>query len=206
MFYDPREDLHPAPLAHNPFNALAAPRPIGWISSVSKQGHVNLAPFSYFNAISADPPMVMFAPNSKDTAKTPKDTFRNISEIPQFVVNLATYELREAVNLSSKSYPFDVNEMEETGLTAVPSENVRPPRVNECPATLECEVYRTVDLLCGRDGRQSHLVIGEVVGIHINDDVIKDGVVDQTALQQLARLGYFNYCWVDQVFQMRRPR
>lgn len=206
MFYDPRENLRPASLRHNPFLTLVAPRPIGWVSTISSQGQANLAPFSYFNGIGTSPPMVMFAPNAQDKANTPKDTFRNISEVPEFVVNVATYELREAVNETSRGYKFGVSEIEKAGLTAMPAVNVRPPRVKEAPAALECEVYQTVELPPGQDGRQGHVVIGRVVGIYISDELIDNGIVNQLGLQQLARLGSSYYSWVDEIFEMRRPK
>lgn len=205
MFYDPLENLRPAPLTHNPFNALVAPRPIGWISTVSRNGVINLAPFSYFNGVSADPPCVMFAPNARNKESIPKDTYQNILEVPEFVANLATWESREAMNLSSKDFPPEVNEFDEIGLTAVPCEKVRPPRVGEAKVSLECRVTNVVTLPRGGDGRSSHVVIGQVVGIHIDDDVIVDGVVQEARLQPIARLGASNYVVVREVFEMRRP-
>ncbi len=204
-FYDPRENLHPKPLTHNPFNALVAPRPIGWISSISLSGEVNLAPFSYFNGISSDPPMVMFAPNAKDREGTPKDTLRNIQEVPEFVVNVVSEELAAAMNQTSAALPFGISEMEAAGLPAADSINVSPPRVAAARASLECRVYRTIELPTGLQGRQSHVVLGEVVGVHIDDALIAGGMVDQLALRQVARLGYSHYLSVENIFDMQRP-
>ena len=206
MFYDPRHELKPSPLTYNPFNALVAPRPIGWISSMSADGYVNLAPFSYFNAISADPPMVMFASNAKDQQGTPKDTYRNVCEVPEFVVNVVSMELAEKMNQTSAVLPFGTSEMETTGLKTAESVHVRPPRVAAVPAALECIVHESIDLPVGRGGRRGHVVIGQVVGIHIKDELIVDGVVDQVALRQVARLGYLHYLRVEKIFDMRRPQ
>jgi flavin reductase (DIM6/NTAB) family NADH-FMN oxidoreductase RutF len=146
MFYDPRENLRPAPLTHNPFNALVAPRPIGWISTIDTAGIVNLAPFSFFNAFSSDPPLVGFALGSKDGQNTPKDTLYNVREVPEFVANLASYDLREQVNLSSAVLPRESNEFEHVGLTEAPSLSVRPPRIAEARAALECKVWKIIEL------------------------------------------------------------
>jgi flavin reductase (DIM6/NTAB) family NADH-FMN oxidoreductase RutF len=205
MFYDPRDDLRPAPLTHNPFNALVAPRPIGWISSIDRAGNVNLAPFSFFNAFSSDPPLVGFALGSKDARNTPKDTLYNVREVPEFVANLASYELREQVNLSSATYPRETNEFEQVGLVQAPSCLVRPPRVAAARAALECSVFQILELPKRPGGRDRHLVIGEVVGIHIDDAVIENGIVMSSRLQQLSRLGYFEYDVVGDTFDIPRP-
>lgn len=205
MFYDPRENLRPAPLSHNPFNALVAPRPIAWVSSIDSAERVNLAPFSYFNAVSADPPYVMIAIGSKDREGTPKDTLRNLREVPEFVVNIASAELRQAVNQTSKVYAHDVNEFEETGLMQLESRLVRPPRVAESKAALECRVHRIIRLPGPASASTRHMVIGEVIGIHISDDVIDDGKVVAGRLHQLSRLGYFEYDAVEETFTMPRP-
>jgi flavin reductase (DIM6/NTAB) family NADH-FMN oxidoreductase RutF len=206
MFYDPRDNLRPAPLSHNPFNALVAPRPIGWISSIDNAGNVNLAPFSFFNAFSSDPPLVGFALGSKDAQNTPKDTLYNVRQVPEFVANLASYELREQVNLSSATYPREIDEFEQIGLAQAPSQLVRPPRVAAARAALECSVFQILELPSQPGGRDRHLVIGEVIGIHIDDEVIADGMVDVTRLRPIARLGYEDYAVVDSVFSMQRPK
>jgi flavin reductase (DIM6/NTAB) family NADH-FMN oxidoreductase RutF len=205
MFYDPRENLRPEPLTHNPFMALVAPRPIGWISTIDSKENVNLAPFSYFAGVSADPPMVIFSPNSKDTDGNPKDTLFNIREVPEFVANVASWELRDKVNQSSKSYPHGVNEFAETGLTEAPSHTIRPPRIAEAKAALECTVHDIIQLPSRPGGRTSHLVIGQVVGIYIDDEVIEGGKVMSSKLQQLSRLGYFEYDVVRKTFEIPRP-
>ena len=205
LFFDPRTSERPGELAHNPFPALVAPRPIAWISSVGRTGQVNLAPFSHFNIVSVDPPMIMFAPNSKDGAGTPKDTLRNVREIPEFVVNLVSWKQHEAMNATSSVLAYGINEYDVAGVQPAPCVNVRPPRVAESPAALECKVWQIVDLPVGRSGRQSHVVIGEVVGIHIARETIVAGKVDAARLEQVARLGYMEYLVVRETFQMPRP-
>jgi flavin reductase (DIM6/NTAB) family NADH-FMN oxidoreductase RutF len=205
MFYDPRDNLRPPPLTHNPFNALVAPRPIGWISSIDSSGNVNLAPFSFFSALSSDPPLVGFALGSKDGENTPKDTLYNVREVPEFVANLASYDLREQVNLSSAVLPREVNEFEQVGLTQAPAQLVRPPLVAEARAAMECKVWKIIELPSPPGGRDRHLVIGEVIGIHIDDGMIENGRVLSSRLQQLSRLGYFEYDVVGDTFDIPRP-
>jgi flavin reductase (DIM6/NTAB) family NADH-FMN oxidoreductase RutF len=204
MYYDPRQNAAPPPLSSNPLNALVAPRPIGWISSIDRAGHVNLAPFSYYNAVSADPPVVVFAPNEAIKG-SPKDTLRNVREVGEFVVNLAHATLQKEINESSRSYPHGISELEEIGLTAMPSHAVRPPRVGECKAALECLVHDIIELPHRPGGRHSHLVIGTVIGIYIADDMIVRGRVDSLKLNQLARLGYVDYTSVEATFALPRP-
>lgn len=202
MFYDPRENLRPEPLKYNPFNALVAPRPIGWISTIDNKANVNLAPFSFFNGIGSEPPYVMFAIGSKDTNGAPKDTLYNLQEVPEFTVNIASYELRKQVYQSSKAFAHNVNEFEEVGLTEQASSNILPPRVAEAKAALECKVYQIIEIPGQAKGRKRHMIIGEVIGIHIDDEVIKDGKVDSAKLRQLSRLGYFEYDAVEQTFEI----
>lgn len=198
MFYDPRSETHG--LAHNPFNALVAPRPIGWISSLSKDGTANLAPYSFFNAVSGRPPFVMFSSAGR------KDSQTNIEETGEFVVNMAVAELREALNLSSAPVAAGVDEFDLAGLKKAECRNVSVPRVAASPVALECVLNKVV-ALTARDGTKavSEVMFGEVVGIHISDDVIVDGIVDVKRLRPLARLGYMDYAIVDDVFEMHRP-
>ena len=210
MFYDPRENLRPAPLSHNPLNALVAPRPIGWISTISAHGEVNLAPFSYFNAFSADPPLVGFAPNAMpgsgtDGVDCAKDSLANVRAIPEFTVSVVSEELAQAMNETSKPLPHGENEYELAGLDAGSSNLVRPPYVKKARAVLECVVFDIVELPVRTGARGSHLILGEVIGIHIDDELIEDGKVDSRALRQVSRLGYFDYAVVHDVFEMLRP-
>ncbi len=205
MFYDPREDPQPEPLGHNPINALVAPRPIGWIASLSADGAPNLAPFSYFNAFSADPPVVAFAPNEKSGAGGPKDTLANVRSVPEFTASLVSEPLAQRMNESSRVLPHGVSEFIEAGLTPAASRLVAPPYVGEALAALECRVFDIIELPGRPNGRRSHLVIGEVVGIHIDDGVIVDGRIDSLALAQLARLGYHDYTVVRELIEIPRP-
>jgi flavin reductase (DIM6/NTAB) family NADH-FMN oxidoreductase RutF len=199
MFYDAVKNEHG--LRHDPFKTIIAPRPIGWISTISREGHVNLAPYSFFNGISDNPHMVMFSSSGH------KDSVRNCEETGEFVCNLATLALKDQMNLSSAVVPHDVNEFELAGLTPVASRLVKPPRVAESPAALECKVLRIIQLedIEGRAIEQ-YMTLGQVIGIHIDDAVIHDGMLDITELKNLGRLGYMDYTAVEKTFQMVRPK
>lgn len=200
MFYRP--GLEPHGLPHNPFKALIAPRPIGWISTLDAEGRANLAPYSFFNAIADTPPMVMYSSTGpKPGSPERKDTAANIRATGEFVVNIVSYALRDAMNLSSGGYPAELDEFEQAGLAKAPCQVVRPPRVAAAPAALECRAWRIIDL----PGEANVLTIGEVVGVHIDNSVLRDGMVDVTLYQPLARLGYRDYAAVEQVFALRRP-
>jgi flavin reductase (DIM6/NTAB) family NADH-FMN oxidoreductase RutF len=197
MYYDPRRG-HGLP--HNPITALVVPRPIGWISTISRAGVINLAPYSFFNVVSGQPPFVMFA------SKPRKDSQRNAEETGEFVYSMATYELREAVNLSSTEWGPAISEPERIRLEMAQCREVKPPRVARSPVALECKYFKTVELVSGDGTRNtSSIVIGEVIGIHIDDSVIVNGHVDVTRMQPLARLGYMDYCAVNELFSIQRP-
>ena len=198
MHYDVSKKNHGLP--HDPFKAIVAPRPIGWITSMSAAGEINLAPYSWFNGISSAPPMVMFSSELR------KDTLTFIEETKEFVCNFATWELREQVNLSSAPFPRGVNEMEKCGLEPAPSLFVKPPRVAASPCALECKWLQTVRLN-DVDGRplENHVVFGQVVGVHIDDRFIRDGLLDTAAMRPIARCGYRDYAVVESVFSMTRP-
>ncbi|MDH3640721.1 MAG: flavin reductase family protein [Gammaproteobacteria bacterium] len=205
MFYDPRENVRPAPLTHNPINALVAPRPIGWIGSLSVAGKENLAPFSYFNVFSADPPVVAFAPNAKQSDGGPKDTLANVRAVPEFTASIVSEPLVQQMNETSRVLDHGVSEFAQAGLTSAPSSKVRPPHVGEALAVLECVVFDIVALPARQGGRGSHLVIGEVIGIHIDDALIVEGKLQTLGLQQVARLGSFDYTVVRELFEIPRP-
>jgi len=205
MFIDPAIDMKPAPLRFSPFKALVVPRPIGWISTISAAGDVNLAPFSFFNGVTDDPPCVMYCPNGTHPEGGPKDSLKNVQETGEFVFNLCNWELREKMNLTAEHLPRSVDEMAAAGLEAAASEKVAPPRVAASPAAFECRYIQTVELPAGSRGKESHMVIGEVIGIHISDSVIVDGIVDIGLLRPVARLGYMDYAVVDESFTMMRP-
>jgi flavin reductase (DIM6/NTAB) family NADH-FMN oxidoreductase RutF len=198
MYYDPRRSNHG--LSHNPMTALVVPRPIGWISTVSREGVVNLAPYSFFNVVSGAPPFIMFA------SKPRKDSQRNAEETGEFVYNMATYDLRDAVNASSAEFGPAISEPDRIGLEMAPCREVKPPRVARSPVALECKYYKTVELV-SQDGTRntSSVILGEVVGIHIDDAFIVNGHIDVTKMQPLARLGYMDYCAVNELFAIQRP-
>lgn len=199
MFYRP-EDGHGLP--HNPFNALITPRPIGWISSRDTDGKDNLAPYSFFNAVAYVPPQVMFASTSaKPDRVRGKDSVGNIDETSVFCVNIVSFALRNAMNVSSGAYPRDVDEFEHAGLSKAPCETIDCARVAEAPAALECRATKIVELA----GEANILVVGEVTGIHISDDILRDGMVDPLVFQPLARMGYRDYSHVTDVFSLARP-
>ena len=199
MFYEP-DKRDRTVLRYDPFKAIVAPRPVGWISSIDAQGRVNLAPYSYFNGINSRPPLVMFASEGR------KDSVTNIEASGEFVCNLATWDLREAMNATSAPLPQGINEMERAGLEAAPSRLVRPPRVGAAPCALECRLLQIVtpDDLAGRR-TDCHVVFGQVVGVHIDDRFIKDGLLDTAAMKPIARCGYDDYATVEAVFSMLRP-
>ena len=199
MFYDAVANTHG--LAIDPFKALVAPRPIGWVSTLGKNGVVNLAPYSFFNAVSEDPHFLMSGSGGR------KDSQRNAEETGEFVCSLATYELREAMNRTSAPVAPDVDEMQLVGLTPAPSRLVAPPRVKESPVAFECRYWRTIDLP-GRNGKPgtNAIVLGQVIGIHIADEAIVNGRVDVTRLKPIARLGYGDYAVVDEVFTLARSK
>lgn len=206
MYYETASNRHG--LKFDPFKALVAPRPIGWISSVSADGAHNLAPYSFFNAVSDRPPMVMFSSVDR------KDSLRNIEQTGEFTCSLATYGLREQMNLSSATVSHGVDEFALAGLTRTPGQQVRSARVGESPAALECRHWKTIELPNAQPGHDAKartlpcfMVLGFVVGIYIDERFIRDGIVDTAALQPLARMGYMDYSYVAQAntFTMNRP-
>lgn len=203
MFY--RTDQHHG-LRHNPFNAIVVPRPIGWISSLNPQGEANLAPYSFFNAVAYTPPQVVFSATAGHQHGGLKDSVSNIQATGEFVVNLATWSLREAVNASSIAAPQSVDEFELAGLSKASSELVAPPRVAESPVHLECRYLQTVELLTADPANPNLLVIGEVLGVQIDESVISDGMVEIGKLQPIGRLGYHDYVHVTEHFTMVRPK
>ncbi len=208
MFFDPREvGMKPEPFKHSVYSALVVPRPIGWISSLSADGVVNLAPFSFFNALSGDPPCVMYCPNAvKPGTGEKKDSYQNVQDTGEFVFNMCVWGLRDEMIATAEHAPASVDEMAKVGLEAAPCHNVSPPRVKASPIALECKHIQTIDLPPGRNS-QSHVVIGEVVGIHIDDDVITDGIVDVHKMELIARLGYLHYAKIESenIVALKRP-
>lgn len=169
-----------------------APRPIAFVSTVNAQGQVNLAPFSYFNVFSANPPLVIFSPARRGRDATTKHTWDNVQEVGEVVVNLVDHALVHACSLASTDYPEGVDEFVKTGLTAVPSEEVKPPRVGESPVQLECKVVKLESL--GDHGGAGQLVFAEIVRMHFRSDVLnEDGVPDAVKLDLVGRCGGAHY-------------
>jgi flavin reductase (DIM6/NTAB) family NADH-FMN oxidoreductase RutF len=201
MFYEPAKNDHGLPF--NPFKSCVVPRPIAWISTISRDGIVNLAPFSQSNILGWDPPYVMFsAYNRWNGSRT--DSVTNAESTGEFVYNMATYALRDAVVESSMIEEPGVDEMAATRLTPTESRLVKPPRVKESPINMECKHYQTIVLANDTPGMFNSVVIGRVVGIHIHDDYIgKDGKLDIVKMRPLARMGYLDYTSVTDVFEIR---
>ncbi len=199
MFYETSNNAHGLP--HDPFKAVVTPRPIGWITTMSRNGEVNLSPYSFFNAVSERPPMVVFSSAGR------KDAVTFVEETKEFVCNLATFDLREQMNATSAVLPRGENEMAHAGLAAAPSRLVKPPRVADALAALECKWLQTVPLH-PLDGEPSYyLVIGQVVGVYIDDRFIVDGLVDTAAMRPIARSGYRDYfvATPETKFSIKRP-
>ena len=189
-------------LPHNPLKAIVAPRPIGWISAMDKKGRLNLAPYSFFNAVAGEPDMVMFSSVGR------KDAITFAEEGGEFVCSLATHDLREAVNATSAPLPRGQSEFDFAGLAMAPSRHVRPPRVAASPAALECKWLQTVPLVpLGGGEPKNFMAIGQVVAIYIDDRFVKDGRVDTGAMRPILRGGYFDYFTAEPEtrFEMRRP-
>jgi flavin reductase (DIM6/NTAB) family NADH-FMN oxidoreductase RutF len=200
MFYEVSQG-HGLP--HDPFKALVVPRPIGWITAMSAEGEINLSPYSFFNAFSDRPHIVGFSSEGR------KDAMTFVEETGEFVCNLATFELRSQMNATSAPLPRGESEIIHSGLTQAPSRLVRPPRVAEAPAALECKWLQTVPLkpLGGGEGRY-FLVLGQVVGVHIDDGFLVDGLVDTAAMRPIARAGYRDYfvATPETKFSITRPK
>jgi flavin reductase (DIM6/NTAB) family NADH-FMN oxidoreductase RutF len=203
MYFDTESNDQGLP--YNPFKGCLIPRPIGWISTRSVDGVNNLAPYSFFNGISSDPPMVAYGSNGVHSHGGPKDTLRNIEQTGVFVVNVATWALRDPMNASSQAHPPEVDEFVAAGLTAAPCQGINAPRVAESPINLECRLHSLTDLPSTEPGGRNSLVLGLVTGIHIDPSVLTDGQVDPTKVQPIARLGYRDYAVIREVFSMTRP-
>ncbi|KAF3040251.1 hypothetical protein E8E12_003050 [Didymella heteroderae] len=211
MFYRPGIDDHGLP--HDPFKGCVVPRPIGWISTLSPTGQANLAPYSQFNNLTFDPPYVMFSANQTPTAQQ-KDTVMNTEATGKFCWNLATYDLREAVNVTAEQTEYGVDEFEKAGLAKVDSmlievevkgEKTKVPMVRDSPVRFECEHYTTLRLPGAPPVGSVDVVIGRVVGIHIDERVLTDGKIDIQKTVPIARCGYYEYAVIKDVFEMKVP-
>lgn len=205
MFYDALKRDHG--LAQDPLKSLIVPRPIGWISTVDAQGRVNLAPYSFYNAVGEFPPIVYFAITGTYGDTPTKHSRMNAEATGEFVVNMVSAALSEQMNVTTSMVAFGVDEMKLAGLTPAPCRFVKPPRVEESPVALECRYWRTLELPVeeGNEGKRGSIVFGQVVGIHIDDAIIKDGRVATLAFKPVARLGYSEYTTTENVWRMRRP-
>jgi flavin reductase (DIM6/NTAB) family NADH-FMN oxidoreductase RutF len=200
MYYDPARQTSGLP--HSPFSACCVPRPIGWISTTSRAGIHNLAPFSQFQNVTFDPPTVLFSACGSPA----KDTLANAEETGEFVWNMATYDQRDQVARSAFPFPPDVDEFVAIGIETLPSLKVRPRRVAESPVHFECEVRHVLEIPGKIPEANAKIVVGEVVGIHIRDDVINDeGRIDVERIRPLARLGYLDYTVVERRFELLNP-
>jgi flavin reductase (DIM6/NTAB) family NADH-FMN oxidoreductase RutF len=206
--------VSPSDLPHNELYSLllnsVAPRPIAWVSTMSASGQLNLAPFSFFNAVCVDPPLLAFAPGLRRPKRPEagqgeaKDTLRNIRETGEFVVNIVTYELAEAMNLTSGEYDPSVDEFELARVTPEASTVVRPPRVAESPVSFECRHYQILDF--SLEPTSSSLVIGRIVSIYVKDAHMKEGKLDRNSLDLIGRMGGMQYTRTTQRFEMVRPK
>ena len=203
-------DVRPAELPYRDFYRIlinsVVPRPIAWVSTINSSGRPNLAPFSFFNALSAKPPLLGFCPALRERPEgpAPKDTLRNIRETKEFVVNAVTFAVAEAMNLTSGEYDESVNEFELAKLTPLPSSIVRPPRVAESPVNFECKLHQIVDF--GTERSSGSLVIGEIVSIHLHENVLQEGKLDPHTLDLIGRMGGMDYARTTERFTMVRPK
>ena len=201
MFYQPKKN----PFSIDPYKSLIFPRPIGWISSIDKKGIVNLAPYSYFNAIADDPPQIMFVAGASDRSSQKKDTLTNIMATKEFVVNFATSATRNQMNLSSKDIHKDDDEFVLTKLKKRKSRLVKVPSVANSPVNLECKLLKSIKLKSS-SRKFSTMVMGEVIGIYIKDSFIVKGRVNSAAMRYVARMGYSEYTTISKKFKMKRPK
>jgi flavin reductase (DIM6/NTAB) family NADH-FMN oxidoreductase RutF len=198
---------------YNLLLSSVGPRPIAWVSTLSASGQPNLAPFSFFNCVCVDPPLLAFATAMRTAPEAAagdngpqtqaKDTLRNVRETKEFVANIVTYDLMEAMNITSGEYDPTVNEFELAKLTPVPSQVVRPARVGESPVSYECKLRQVLDFSAAPNG--TSLVIGEVVAIHISDAHLKDGRIDRDSLDLIGRMGGMQYTRTRDRIELARP-
>lgn len=201
-------EINPAEIPGNALNKIiigsVVPRPIAWVSTVNGAGQPNLAPFSFFNAVCYNPPTLLFCPGVRATDAGRKDTYYNIQAMKEFVINIVTEDLAEAMNITATELLPEINEFEMAGLTAAPSTRVRPPRVAQSPVNFECTLNQIIDIGDGSPG-SGWVVIGNVVHIHVADKVLlPDYKIDIRALKPIGRLAGFNYTRVNDIFEIKR--
>ena len=204
MFYEPK-DGHGLP--HDPFKAIVAPRPIGWVSTLDTEGRANLAPYSFFNGCGDRPPYVMFAQTGpkKPGGELVKDTVTNCRETGEFACSLVSEALKDAMNVSTEAFDACVDEFEKAGLAKGAGRAVKVPHVADAPAVLECRTHQVVELPAWKDEWLNIVVIGEVVGVHVNEANLKDGILDVLSYNPVARMGYKDYTTVTGRWEMDRP-
>jgi len=203
MYYEPGRTPHG--LKHDPFKSCVVPRPIGWIATIDAAGTHNLAPFSQFQNVTFDPPIVMFSANQNSTGGR-KDTVRNAERTGEFVWNMATWDLRDAVNASAQELPPEVDEFDLAGLEKAPSRLVKPMRVARSPIQFECVYLNSLRFPGNGPMGSADVVFGRVVAVHIADEFIDaEGRVDVLKIRPIARMGYFEYTTVDSKFSMVIP-
>jgi flavin reductase (DIM6/NTAB) family NADH-FMN oxidoreductase RutF len=196
----------PIPQLHGYLLGAVGPRPIAFASTIDKNGVSNLAPFSFFNVFSANPPIMVFSPARSGRTNTTKDTYNNVKEVPEVVINVVNYDLVHQMSLASSPYDPGTDEFEKTGLTPLASETIQPFRVAESPVQFECKVNEVIEL--GDGGGAGNLVICEVTRIHINDEVLdQDGKIDQHKIDLVSRMGGNWYCRADKtsMFEITKP-
>jgi flavin reductase (DIM6/NTAB) family NADH-FMN oxidoreductase RutF len=203
MYYETDQNNHGLPF--NPLKACVVPRPIGWLTTISAAGAVNLAPFSFFNVLSYDPPFVLFSAGSHEEDGGKKDSVINVEATGEFVYNMATWAQRDQMNQTALIVDRSLDEMAAAGLDPLPSRLVRPPRVKGSPVHFECRLHQIVTLPGRKPSSEHHVVIGRVVAVHIDDAALtSDGRVDVLKIRPIARLGYKDYTSVESVFQMEK--
>ncbi len=203
MYYETATNDHG--LRYNPLKACVVPRPIGWITTINAEGLVNLAPFSFFNMLSYDPPFVLFSAGVHEEDGGKKDSVVNVEATGEFVYNMTTWAQRDQMNETARIVERGVDEMAAVGLEPLPSRLVRPPRVKGSPVHFECRLHQIVVLPGRRPSSVHHVVIGRVIAVHIDDAALTaDGRVDILRLRPIARLGYKDYASVESVFQMEK--
>lgn len=201
---DPKET--PLPKMHAYLQGVIAPRPIAFASTVDKEGNINLSPFSFFNLFSSNPPILIFSPSRRGRDNTTKHTYENVLEVPEVVINIVNFDMVQQASLSSTEYAKGVNEFVKSGLTPVPSQRIKPPRVGESPAAFECKVNEVIRL--GDQGGAGNLVICEVLLAHFKEEILdEEGRVDVEKVDTVGRMGGDYYCraYGDALFTVPKP-
>ena len=203
MYYETDKNDHG--LRYNPLKACVVPRPIGWLTTMSAAGVVNLAPFSFFNLLSYDPPFVMFSAGTHEADGGRKDSVANVEATGEFVYNMATWAQKDQMNQTAMIVEHGVDEMAAAGLDPLPCRLVRPPRVKGSPVHFECRLHRVITLPGNKPSAEHHLVIGRVVAVHIDDAALTaDGMIDLVRIRPITRLGYKDYTSVESIFRMEK--